>query len=276
MQTQVWEKYGTVFKTAWTASAFKGAFGETLYIPDARRHLENNLRWLEVMSQQTSLFKNGFSGIAITGWQRYDHFAVLCELFPAAFPSLALSLIAVTNGYFDRSMKNKLLSVLSCPTTSGRNHVFVTLESDPYLWDKMGRCMFPGSPFFRLTYRLHAAEIEANDYILQTRKRKGWMTEYNARRNYSLPLRVDELTTDLSRVYSGLTNIARSAADTMNEVFDMYTIAEWVEQRVYPYILDLEKLQNESLALRSFVSWENRPLKPLQDLKRIGVPIPDE
>ena len=34
----------------------------------------------------------------ITGWQRYDHFAVLCELLPAGLPSLALDLIAVSSG----------------------------------------------------------------------------------------------------------------------------------------------------------------------------------
>lgn len=228
------------------------------------------------MSQQDSLFKNGFSGIALTGWQRYDHFAVLCELFPAAFPSLALSLIAVTHGFFNRLVKAPVMSALSCPMGSSRNMAFVTLDTDPYLWEKMGRCMFPGSPFFRLTYRLHAVELEVQDFLTTTRKRKGWLTEYNARRNYSLPLRVDELIVDLPRVYNGLNSIAKNAEDAMNDVFDIYTIAEWVEQRVYPYIIELEKIQNESVALKSMVSWESRPLKPLEDLKRIGVEIPDE
>lgn len=275
VQVQVWEKYGAVFRTAWAASAFKGAFGEQLYVPDARRHLENNLRWLEVMSQRNYLFKKGLSGIAITGWQRYDHFAVLCELFPAAFPSLALNLLAVTHGYFNYSLKGQLLSVLSCPQHSS-DRAFIALEADSHLWDKLGRCMFPGSPFFRLTYRLYVSEIEVMEYLTTTRRHKGWLTEYNARRNYSLPLRIEELTQDFSRVYHGLTTIARSAADTMNDVFDKFTIAEWVEQRIYPYILELEKIQNESSALKVTNIWENRPLKPLKDLKRLGVPIPDE
>jgi len=66
----VWEKYQIVFPNAWTASAFKGAFGETLYIPNVKRHLENNLNWLQLMSNENSRFTDGFKGIVITGWQR--------------------------------------------------------------------------------------------------------------------------------------------------------------------------------------------------------------
>lgn len=121
VQPQIWEKYAAVFKTAWTASAFKGAFGETLFIPDARRHLENNLRWLDVMSQQARFFKNGLTGIALTGWQRYDHFAVLCELLPAALPSLTLNLLAVTHGFFNSMLRGAFLSALNCPQASSQH-----------------------------------------------------------------------------------------------------------------------------------------------------------
>jgi hexosaminidase len=44
-----WDKYSQVFRTAWVAGAFKGAFGETLLIPQGRRHLENTLRWLAII-----------------------------------------------------------------------------------------------------------------------------------------------------------------------------------------------------------------------------------
>jgi len=72
----VWEKYQIVFPYAWTASAFKGAFGETLYIPNVKRHLENNLNWLQLMSNENSRFTGGFKGIVITGWQRY----IICNI----------------------------------------------------------------------------------------------------------------------------------------------------------------------------------------------------
>lgn len=278
VQSPVWDKYAAVFKTAWTASAFKGAFGETLYVPDARRHLENNLRWIDIMSQQAQFFRHGLSGIVLTGWQRYDHFAVLCELFAASIPSLALSLLAVSRGYFNLSLKAPLISALSCPEhgTSSRPSPFITLESDVHLWDKLGRCMFPGSPVFRLTYRLHNTESELLDYLKMTVHHKGWMTAYNVRHNYSLPLRVDELTSDLPRIYHSLLALTRAAYDTMNEIYDYYTIAEWIEQRIYPYIIELEKIQNQSTVLKNVNNWPSRPLPPLKDLQRLGVPLPEE
>lgn len=52
IQAPLWDKYASVFKTAWTASAFKGAHGEALIIPPAKRHLENTLRWLLVMETE--------------------------------------------------------------------------------------------------------------------------------------------------------------------------------------------------------------------------------
>lgn len=273
VQPQVWEKYAAVFKTAWTASAFKGAFGETLYIPDARRHLENNLRWLDTMSQQSTYFKHGFRGIVLTGWQRYDHFAVLCELFPAGIPSLALSLLAVSKGFFNSSLKGLLLTTLSCPQQQSKSP-FINLDADPHLWDKLGRCMFPGSPIFRLMYRLQSAESEAAEYLKTTKKNRGWLTEYNIKHNYTLPLRVDELLGELPRVYHGLVALTRSAYDAMSEVFDYYTIAEWIEQRIYPYIIEIEKLQNDTAILKEVAVWPSRPLPPLKDLQRLGVPMP--
>ena len=116
-------------------------------------------------------------------------------------------------------------------------------------------------------------ESEAVDYIKLVRKQKGWMTEYNVRRNYSLPLRIDEIVSDLPRVYHGLTSVARSAADAMADIFDNYTISEWIEQKIYPYVLDLEKIQKDSTALKRANTWAVRPLPPLKDLQRLGILI---
>lgn len=61
----------------------------------AAYHLENHMSWMAIVEQ----FKHqvNFRGIMMTGWQRYDHFSVLCELFPVGIPSLILNLYYIQN-----------------------------------------------------------------------------------------------------------------------------------------------------------------------------------
>jgi hypothetical protein len=80
-------------------------------VPNIQKRLTNNLNWLDVMSNEESKFPNGFQGIVITGWSRYDHFAVLAELLPASMPSLATNLISVSHGYFNASWQKELYQV---------------------------------------------------------------------------------------------------------------------------------------------------------------------
>lgn len=88
---------------------------ETLLVPPLKRHLENNLRWIALIHAEGSRFSQGIQGLVLTGWQRYDHFAVLCELLPVSIPSLALSLNSASRGYFEIDSKmNNLMAVLTC------------------------------------------------------------------------------------------------------------------------------------------------------------------
>lgn len=47
-------------------------------------HLDNNIAWLQALDEQARNFKE-IRGLVITGWQRYDHLATLCELLPVRF-----------------------------------------------------------------------------------------------------------------------------------------------------------------------------------------------
>ncbi|XP_014275818.1 hexosaminidase D isoform X1 [Halyomorpha halys] len=274
VQYSVWDKYAAVFPRVWAASAFKGAFGETLYVPNVKRHLENNLRWLEVMSNEGLKFKNGFQGIVITGWQRYDHFSVLCELLPAAIPSLAVTMVTTTHGYLNSSIRTKLNTYLGCgvfgPTT------FFNLNTDPFLWDSYSRCTFPGHAFFKLTYRFNNAEKEAKELIEMIRKQKGWMTEYNVRHNFSTPLRIEELMQEHSRIYHSMTSLGRVARESLSDIFDFYTIGEWVEQNIYPYVSELEEIQRDAMALKARHIWPKRPFPVLKDLQKLGIQTSEE
>lgn len=263
----VWLMYSEVFPFIWSASAFKGAFGETLTIPNVKMHLENNEAWLEVMDEQQRKFTS-FRGIVITGWQRYDHLATLCELLPASMPSLILNLLTVSHGYFSHQLIPKFQQILQC-TIHSRSHL--DLDSDPHLWQKAASCFFPGSAVFRLTQHHSEAIKRVNDYLYDITIHKAWLTEYNVRHNISSPMRVDEGLADYSSIYFPLTSLVRTARDALREVFDEYTVSEWIEQNIYPYITKMEKVWKEGMELKKQKTWPVRPLPPLEELKQYSV-----
>jgi len=118
------------------------------------------------MTNENRKFKGGFTGVAVTGWQRYDHFATLCELLPSGLPSLALDMLAVSKGYFNQSLREPLDLAMSCPTSP---RPMVNLERDSFLWERFSPCSFPGSSIFRLMSRLENLEKEFDDYLLLVR-----------------------------------------------------------------------------------------------------------
>uniref|UniRef100_A0A8D2LKB4 beta-N-acetylhexosaminidase n=1 Tax=Varanus komodoensis TaxID=61221 RepID=A0A8D2LKB4_VARKO len=86
------------FRTVWFASAFKGTTGPAQAWTPLRHHLQNHLRWLKVLQSMPRTPATRFQGIALTGWQRYDHYSALCELLPVGIPSLAVCLQTMVNG----------------------------------------------------------------------------------------------------------------------------------------------------------------------------------
>ena len=196
-----WDRFEQVFDNMWTASAFKGAHGETLVTPDIKKHLENNLNWLTLMREEEPRLSGKFRGIVLTGWQRYDHFAVLCELLPAAIPSLAVNLLATSQGYFNDSMKTTLMKELNCPDHShgnqfnrfGAGEKFFDLDYDRFLFQKLSWCYFPGQKFYKVTQDLISTEETVDDFVKTVEKKKGWLTDYNVRHNMSSPFRIEQV-----------------------------------------------------------------------------------
>uniref|UniRef100_H3BAW1 beta-N-acetylhexosaminidase n=1 Tax=Latimeria chalumnae TaxID=7897 RepID=H3BAW1_LATCH len=104
------------FKSMMFASAFKGATGVDQIWTSVNFHLNNTIKWLEVIQLAKSKYPSlSYLGIALTGWQRYDHFSTLCELLPVGIPSLAICLQTLAHGRF---FKNLLLlfhlSIFTC------------------------------------------------------------------------------------------------------------------------------------------------------------------
>lgn len=274
IQPHLWDKYSKVFATAWAASAFKGAFGESLMIPPIQKHLENNLRWLAVIAKEGTRFSKGFQGVALTGWQRYDHFAVLCELLPTAMPSLITCLSTMSRGYFNVEAKdNAILNILDCPNRpdgrrSGRpwiefqtlnhNHIFQT-------------CSYPGSAVYKYMLQLFEKLHEVANYLTHVQTRSAWMSDYNVRHNFSSPIRVRELISSTPHYIEDLSYFARQAHKVFDDIFDEHTIAEFIEQNIYPLMEQLHKHEESGRALLTRKTWPRRPIPYDRNLTQLNL-----
>ena len=274
--TYNWDKLAEVFDSVWTASAFKGAHGPTLTVPPIEKHLTNTLNWLNVMQQEGSKFKKGFYGLVTTGWQRYDHFAVLCEVLPVSIPSLAVNLIAMQHGYFNSSLKTALYNGLECSTDSNlasseKFKTFINLEEDPYLWQKLSWCFFPGTRAFQMTQQLDYVSSDVNTYLEKATKEQGWLTDFSINRNYTSPFRVNEGTDELSQHVYSVTSLIKVAKQALEEFFDEYTVAEWIEQKIYPLYHQLQDLKNKAKSVKKRRHWYRRPFTPNKALEAFGI-----
>jgi len=267
-----WDRLSAVFPYVWTASAYKGAHGETLVVPDAKRHMVNQLNWLEVMRQEESKFTGGFKGIVLTGWQRFDHFAVLCELLASGFPNLVLDMIAVTHGYYNTTIFPKFFSALSCPNRG--NQQTINLETDRFLWSTLSWCNFPGSAFFRVTEQLVTLEKEVASFIKMAEKQKGWFTQFNKDHHLGSSFRIDQIFEDWSRHQHETTTLMKKAGNALKEVYDHHTQGEWVEEKLYPIYKKLSKMRQEADELKRDRTWLPRPFPIPQTLRDMGIGVP--
>ncbi|ODM87398.1 Hexosaminidase D, partial [Orchesella cincta] len=334
-----WEKYAEVFPTIWAAAAFKGAFGETLSIPPA----------MLIMFKGGLMYSHGNhpSGLMVlTGWMRYDHFSVLCELLPGAVPSLvytsltlsthrARSLEATTISPSSSSSSiapipsgsnnNEILSSssvtsssLSSSSNNGLDPISITTDDplsqpSPRIFRRSAR-NFRSIPHPRIlmanrdgfsNQRLHAREIVTQPVIFdkgeivsrlfeeilvcpnhpqqifrvrsllddiweleaKISRKRGWVTPYNIRHNYSLPLRVDEVVfSQVPRLQRHLVILANSVVNSLKPIFPTETILEWIEQNMWEAWKALDKLEKAGDTLRNIQVWPRRPVPSPQKM----------
>ena len=198
-----WRLYAELFRGVWAAGAFKGATGERQYVPDIQHHVRNQLSWLLVMQRENDYSKISpvkFSGLVLTGWARYDHFAVLCELLPVAVPSLVINLVVVSLAGLTFPVSRRIHNLLGCDNIK----MLISLEElrrNGQQWD-MTRCDFPGvqvrinisvnqfelsSKVFSLIskFALHSSEVDTLHHTV--RDKSAWMSAWNIKSYLSFP-----------------------------------------------------------------------------------------
>jgi hexosaminidase len=190
----------------------------------------------------------------------------------AAIPSLAISLHTASQGYFEIDSKaNSIIPSLTCPEAPSDRYLWLDLQKDPNL-GAFSRCMFPASSVFRYLNRFSILATEAREFMDSIKYSRGWLSDYNIRHNFTSPTRVLELLEDQPRILASLINLARSLAESMDEIYDHFTIGEFFEQRVYPLVNELKNLEKVGESLRMRRIFPVRPLPYVEKfMKEIGI-----
>ena len=79
---------------------------------------------------------------------------------------------------------------------------------------------------------------------------------------------------DWSRFQHEVVSLMRNANSALSEMFDHYTVSEWIEQKLYPMYSKLSHIRNAADGLRRVKYWPSRPYEPLEALKGLGIGVP--
>lgn len=174
------EKYRKCgFRQLWAASAFKGATGVSQALTPIEHHLRNHMQWLQVAARGPA---DTLQGIVLTGWQRYDHFSVLCELLPVGIPSLAVCLQSLLQGGFAEDVKARVENFLGIPS----------LEITGFTSE--GAASFPGSDILALVTQVGLHLRSSVDEMLhRDRYVTGWFSSYHRRRKLVHPVMIQHI-----------------------------------------------------------------------------------
>ena len=76
-----------------------------------------------------------------------------------------------------------------------------------------------------------------------------------------------------STLESLVVSVMLSANSALSEMYDRYTVAEWIEQKVYPMHHKLLTLRRKAELVKRVRKWPARPYQPLPELELLGVGV---
>ncbi|KAM9837506.1 hexosaminidase D [Aulostomus maculatus] len=230
------EKYHSVgMADLWAASSFKGSTSVHTNVPKTQRHVENHLQWLKV----AELVSSGLNlkGIAITGWQRYDHLSVLCELLPVALPSLAACLQTLIHGQLSAEAQHKVTEQL------GVSSVEVEAMGSS---SEGGTSLFPGRKLAELVVELNLL-LNSEDirFFENNMFVRGWFSPYHRQRRMVTPLITMQIHSQASMFLDVLQQKVEAVREEMNRLYPHSTVQEWIEEHVSPVMAPLQRIVDE-------------------------------
>ena len=207
------------------------------------------------MGEREFQLKAGWAGIVLTGWARYDHFAVLCELLPASLPSLAINLLILSQGGLANlsSLATTFYSAIGCEESPA--------VRPAELLPDLRSCWWPGAGVYRLARRVGEVRARVEEELASLETQQGWFTPYHVRHNSSQPFRVSEVLRQLETLLASVQQTLAMVEPQLGPVFSSSTIEEWREQSRLPSLqARLSQLRGE--AWRLVRAWQPPPPPP--------------
>ncbi|NXP10381.1 HEXDC Hexosaminidase, partial [Thinocorus orbignyianus] len=215
----------------WFASAFKGTTGPAQTWPPLSYHLKNHLSWLKVMQALPRLAPLHFQGIVLTGWQRYDHYSVLCELLPVGIPSLAICLQTLVNGGFTEETKRKVLDALG----------FQSMQLEQSTCE--GRGAFPGAEIYHMVEQVNGHLKESILKALEEESAiKGWFSPYHRKHQFGNPRNMESFGSKVLKLHEDWESFVHDLRAHLERVYFPDMVEEWMEENINPYMDQLRDL----------------------------------
>ncbi|XP_029977440.1 hexosaminidase D isoform X3 [Sphaeramia orbicularis] len=218
----------------WAASSFKGSTSVHTCVPNTHRHVENHRQWLKVAASVSATVK--LKGIALTGWQRYDHLSVLCELIPVALPSLVTCLQLLTDGQFNADTQRKVTEKLGISSVEVENMERVSA----------GEFLFPGRTLAHLIVDLNSfLNSEDVRYFEKNMFVRGWFSPYHQHRKMVSPLITMQIHRQASTYLTVLQQKVEAVREEMVHFYPDSTVQEWFEEHVSPVLIPLQRIRDD-------------------------------
>nr|XP_055050713.1 beta-N-acetylhexosaminidase [Misgurnus anguillicaudatus]XP_055050714.1 beta-N-acetylhexosaminidase [Misgurnus anguillicaudatus] len=216
------------FQTVWFASAFKGASGVDQIMTPINHHLQNHLRWQNVIESMAEHKSLHFQGIALTGWQRYEHHTVLCELLPVGIPSLAVCLQALKHGAFNDVAQKEVQHMLGCEVELSKNEC-----KGP---------TFPGAKIYEMVKKINSSLGSSIEKLLKNYHIRGSFSPYHRKRNFANPRNLGFFKNSLKIMLDEWDTFLLTFRRSMEDIFFPDTLEEWMEENVNEHIEKLHQM----------------------------------
>ena len=239
-----------MFPEVWVASSYKGSSGEITTMSYIGHHYRNQQTWLEAMYIASEKYKVNFTGIAVTGWSRYDHMLSLCELIPSSIPSLVYTLQTIAFGRITKELNESISQMtLGCVQTP--------------LWERSSypiqiSCTFPGHEMYEIMFQYDGIMRQYEETMSFVRL---YVTDLHIGQNYIHYKRTEECLERLSTLENQMTYFIDAFQNICLLFFTSDIGPEWLQTYFMSQFKEVQKHINFiEVALKTQSSWPQRPL----------------